>query len=265
MKHFFIFLFILSSFLVKAQVPKAAYVKALYKKYPTQKSSLCPSCLLWVNPYFKSIGDTLNHTPKITYYIYTRAHREEQERLNLPRKGIYGSWHSVAGQPDETKVYRQANKIIGKPNSARMIAKGHCQAWILLAWNADAAILSDTYTFNAAMEYQGQNVGTEIATEELCRKLTGFKSEAVTDSVRIWCGTSGSQEVYNQGGMNVTVPSHYYKIIRYYNHNIGGNITICYWMPNSPTEKKGMLPKCVISYETLVKNLGFDPMGIFTN
>jgi hypothetical protein len=55
-----------------------------------------------------------------------------------------------------------------------MIAKGHCQAWILMAWSTDAAILSNTYTFNAGMEYQGQNIGTELATEEFCRKLTGF-------------------------------------------------------------------------------------------
>jgi hypothetical protein len=75
-----------------------------------------------------------------------------------------------------------------------MIARGHCQAWILLAWSADAAILSDTYTFNAAMEYQGQNIGTELATEELCRKLTGFKGSALTDSVKIWCGTFGSKQ-----------------------------------------------------------------------
>ena len=263
MKHFFIFLFILSSFLVKAQVPDAAYVRALYKKYPTQRSSFCPSCLLWVNPYFKSIGDTLNHTPKITFYIYTKAHREEQERLNLPRKGIYGSWHSVAGQPDETKVYRQANKIIGKPNSAQMIAKGHCQAWILLAWTADAAILSDTYTFNAGMEYQGQNVGTEIATEELCRKLTGFKSEAVTDSVKIWCGTFGSQNTYTKSGVQVTVPTHYYKIIQYYDPNVGGVIALCYWMPNLPDEKKANLKSCIVSYEELVKHLGYEPKKVF--
>jgi hypothetical protein len=37
-----------------------------------------------------------------------------------------------------------------------MIAKGHCQAWILLAYDADGAILSDTYTFNAGMEFQGK-------------------------------------------------------------------------------------------------------------
>jgi hypothetical protein len=43
-----------------------------------------------------------------------------------------------------------------------MIAKGHCQAWILPAWPAHAAILSDTHTFNAGMEFQRQNIWTEI-------------------------------------------------------------------------------------------------------
>lgn len=77
-----------------------------------------------------------------------------------------------------------------------MIAKGHCQAWILLTWCTDAAILSDTYTFNAAMEYQGQNIGTELATEELCRELAGHGKPAVTDRVHIWCGTFGNQCKY---------------------------------------------------------------------
>jgi hypothetical protein len=144
-----------------AQEINAAYVKALYIRYPTQKSDHCASCKLWVNPYYKSIADTAAHMPLLTYYVYTRAHRLEQEALDLPREGIYSSWHSAYGQPNETPLYRYANK-----NSADMIAKGHCQAWILMAWSADAAILSDTYTFNAAMEYQGQNIGTEIETEE---------------------------------------------------------------------------------------------------
>jgi len=133
-----------------------------------------------------------------------------------------------------------------------MIAKGHCQAWILLAYDADGAILSDTYTFNAGMEYQGQNIGTEIATEELCRKLTDR-----TDSVRIWCGTFGSQGRYSKNGVTVTLPSHYYKIIQY------EHMLLCYWMPNLPTEKRALLPQREVTHEQLVANLGFDPMTIF--
>jgi hypothetical protein len=240
-----------------------AYVKALYKKYPTLKSSLCSACKVWVNPYFRSIADTAAHRPLLTYYVYTKAHRLEQEALNLPRTGIYAAWHSAYGQPDETKVYRYANKQIGKPNSAEMIAKGHCQAWILLAWSADAAILSDTYTFNAAIEYQGQNIGTELATEELCRKLTGFKGAALTDSVKIWCGTFGSKQIYNLNTITSTVPTHYYKIIQYRDSNVGGDIVLCYWMPNDPAEKRSKLNERLISYPELIAKLGFDPKAIF--
>ena len=181
----------------------------------------------------------------------------------MPRTGIYAAWHAADGQPDETKIYQYANKQIAKPNSAEMIARGHCQAWILLAWSADAAILSDTYTFNAAMEYQGQNIGTELATEELCRKLTGFKGPAVTDSVKIWCGTFGSKQTYNLKTMTPTVPAHYYKIIQYRDSNLGGDIVLCYWMPNDPAEKRSKLKERLISYDELVAKLGFNPKAIF--
>jgi len=224
-----------------AQPLKKGYVDSLYKKYPTQKSDLCPPCKLWVNPYFKSIADTLHHTPILTFYIYTKAHRLEQEALGLPRTGKYAAWHPAFGQPDETKVYREANRQIGEPNSARMIAKGHCQAWILLAWSADAAILSNTYTFNAGMEFQGQNIGTEIATEELCRKLTGFKGDPITDSVKIWCGTSGSLRTYAINGVTITVPSHYYKVISYYDNHTGNDVLLTYWMQMTRQIRKASL------------------------
>lgn len=232
---------------VGAQTINSAYVKALYRQYPTLPSDFCPSCKLWVNPYYRSIADTARHMPLVTYYVYTRAHRIAQETANVPRTGIYAAWHPAYGQPDETKVYKEANA-----QSVNMIAKGHCQAWILLAWCADAAILSDTYTFNAGMEYQGQNIGTEIATEELCRKLTDK-----TDSVRIWCGTFGSANSYTKGKLTVTVPTHYYKIIKY------DNELLCYWMPNLPTEKRAHLAQRKVTHQQLIDNLGFDPMQVF--
>ena len=143
-----------------------------------------------------------------------------------------------------------------------MIAKGHCQPWILLAWCLDAALLSDTYTFNAGMEYQGQNIGTELATEELCRELTGFKVPAVTDSVKIWCGTFGSQASYSENGITIRVPEYYYKVIEYQNFNIG-KVTLCYWMPNNPDGKRNSLGNCMISYPDMLNHLGFDPKRIF--
>lgn len=249
MKRIYLLLFFLIGWTgLGAQTVDAAYVKALYQRYPTQRSDFCPSCKLWVNPYYRSVADTDRHMPLVTFYIYTRAHRLAQELARIPRTGIYAAWHPAYGQPDETKVYREANS-----RSPDMIAKGHCQAWVLLAWCADAAILSDTYTFNAGMEFQGQNIGTEIATEELCRKLTDQ-----TDSVRIWCGTYGSQQTYTKNGITVTVPTHYYKIIRY------NDELLCYWMPNLPAEKRALLPRRIVSHRQLVINLGFDPMAIFT-
>ncbi|MFD0764483.1 DNA/RNA non-specific endonuclease [Mucilaginibacter lutimaris] len=265
MKRVVILLFWLFPILLKAQAPDAAYVKALYQQYPTQRTDLCPSCKLWVNPYFRSVADTLHHIPVLTFYIYTKAHRLEQEALNLPRTGIYASWHAVAGQPDETKVYREANRQIGKPNSAEMIAKGHCQPWILLSWSGDAAILSNTYTFNAGMEFQGQNVGTELATEELCRKLTGYRTSGVTDSVSIWCGTSGIQSTYSKDNITISVPANYYKIIKYYDHKAGGEVVQCFWMPNEATEKKSKLAERMVSHQELIGKLGFDPLTIFVN
>jgi hypothetical protein len=132
-RSLFIFCLLLSSIHQGAfsQNIDGAYVKALYQKYPTLKSDLCSSCKLWVNPYFRSIADTAAHRPLLTYYVYTKAHRLEQEALNLPRTGIYAAWHSAYGQPDETKSYRYANKQIGKTNSAEMIARaiarpGYC-------------------------------------------------------------------------------------------------------------------------------------------
>jgi hypothetical protein len=263
MKRSFIIILLLLPLFLKAQKPTAAYVKELYKKFPTVKSNLCPACLLWVNPYFKSIGDTLNHKPVLTYYIYTKAHRLAQEALKLPRTGAYASWHSAYKQPNETAVYKEANRIIGKPNSAEMIAKGHCQAW--MAWSSDAALLSNTYTFNAGMEYQGQNIGVELATEELCRKLTGYRAATATDTVRIWCGTYGTKKKFLKSGISVTVPSHYYKVIRYRARNIGSDIIMTFWMPNDPMEKRSRMNSRMITYEKLVKNIGFDPQKSLTD
>jgi DNA/RNA endonuclease G (NUC1) len=140
-----------------------------------------------------------------------------------------------------------------------MIAKGHCQAWILLAWCVDGAILSNTYTFYAGMGFQGQNVGTEIATEELCRTLTGFKEDAVTDSVKIWCGTFGSLETYTKNGITVTVPSHYYKVISYHDSYAGKDVLLTWWMPNDPTEKRSKLEDRMVSYPESVARLDFNP------
>jgi hypothetical protein len=243
---------------LRAQTIDAAYAKALQQKYPSVKSGLCAACKLWVNPYFKSIADTLEHRPLVTYYVYTQSHRLLQERSDLPRTGTYAAWRPGYGQPNETTVYKRANR-----ESPDMIAKGHCQAWILLAWCADAAILSDTYTFNAAMEYQGQNIGTELATEELCRELAGHGKPAVTDSVHIWCGTFGNQHVFDGGEVSDVLPAYYYKIIVYRDRVTGQHTEQCYWLPNKPDEARAKLTQRLVSHAQLVASLGYDPEIVF--
>lgn len=242
---------------LQAQIINGAYAKALQAKYPSVKSELCPACKLWVNPFYRSVADTAEHRPLVTFYVYTQAHRLQQEAANLPRTGTYAAWTPGYGQLNETGVYTLANQ-----QAPAMVAKGHCQAWILLAWCADAAILSDTYTFNAGMEYQGQNIGTEIATEELCRQLTGYRAAAVTDSVRIWCGTFGNQRVFTKGNVSDTMPAYYYKIIQY-KDLAGRPVELCYWMPNQTGETRAKLPQRQVTHAQLAANLGFDPAVVF--
>lgn len=257
-------LFLLFAVAAQAQTIDGDYVKNLYKKYPTQKTDFCASCKLWVNPYYKSIADTARHMPLLTFYIYTKAHRLQQETLDLDRNGINAAWHPAYGQKSETAVYTEANRIVQQSNRPGEIQKGHCQPWILLAYTVDGALLSDTYTFNSAMEYRGQNLGTEIESEELCRKLTGFDGNPeVTDSIRIWCGTFGSQRTFTKASTTNTVPAFYYKIIQYFDHILNSQIRECYWMPNQPEETRDKLPLRKVDFETLKSNLGFDPQSIF--
>lgn len=253
------------------QVINEDYVHALYAKYPTIKSDFCPACKEWDNPFYKSIADTQRNMPLVTYYVYTQEHELLQEATKIDRKvGEGGKWHAVSGQPSLAQVYKNANKAIGKPNTIYEIALGHCQAWILLAWCIDGAILSDTYTFNEGAEFQGQNIGTEIATENLCRTLVGsYRNNkknpvaAVTDSIHIWCGTYGSQGTYTDGKVTVTVPEYYWKIIKYHNKVTNTDVAQSWWMPNKVEEGQSLLPSREVTFQSLVQKLGFIPTDIF--
>jgi hypothetical protein len=238
---------------VLGQGPTTAQVRNELAKYPTVKSSFCKACLLWRNPYYKSIADTVRHMPLITYERYTKSGADSADHATFGRTGIFAAWHSLPGQVNEGNVYKAANVIV-KP-SGDEIAKGHVQPWVLNRFNPWACIFSDIYTFNAACEHQGQNVGTEIATEELTRQL--LKTNAV---VNVWggCFVDGNNPVsYTDGKITDIQPSHYWKIIQY------GNTTLCYWMLNLKTEARAKLPGTVVTYQQLVKNLGFDPEKIF--
>lgn len=239
----------------------AAYVAALYAKYPAVPTSLPgypdeTDLRLWVNPFYKSVADTAKHMPIITYELFTEVNAEKVPSLRLPRTGVFAGWHPVNGQVNEDKVYTAANVVAKKSNDE--IAKGHCEAWILNAFSADSAILSDTYTFNAAAEDQGQNVGTEIATENLTRKLL-----ATTD-VNVWCGTFGEQGSFTDGTDTDCYPAFYWKMLLYADPTSRVEIRECFWMPNAKGQVMGDMPNCVVTYELLCGNLGLDPCSIFT-
>lgn len=249
MKAFFILFITLISYQIGfSQTYNAAYVKALYAKYPTQKSDFCKACKIWVNPFYTSIADTEKHMPLVTFEKLTAANYAKVKVLKLARTGVFAAWSSVVGQPSEDKVYVAANKIV-KPKGDE-IAKGHCNCWIINSWCQDAAIFSDTYTFNAAMESQGQNVGTEIETENITRKLLEKMD------VNEWVGTFGSEATFTDGKITDTEPAFYWKIIQY------GGVTTAYWMPNNKSENQSMLTKRMVTLQQLIQNLGFDPTKV---
>lgn len=227
---------------VLAQSYTAKRVDSLYQSWPTQKHDLCPACKLWINPIFKAIADTSEHRVVVSYMICTRQHLQMQEALKLPRKGIFSAWHPVNGQPRMDAIYRAANR-----QSADEIAYGHHQPWILCAWCPEGAILSDTQDFNESMEYQGQNVGTEIAAENEVRKLI-----TTTDTVLRWSGSCGNGRQFD----GVVLPAFYWELIKY-----NGKVK-CYWMKNSPDQKQSLLPSCEITYPELISKLGFDPARV---
>src|SRR5579863_9251125 len=75
-----------------AQTYNAAYVKALFAKYPTVKSNQCPACRLWKNPYYTSIADTVKAYPVCEHAVVTATDVVQQEANKVPRTGIYASW-----------------------------------------------------------------------------------------------------------------------------------------------------------------------------
>jgi hypothetical protein len=250
---------------VFGQTVNAAYVNTLYKKYPIVKSNLCADCYLWVNPYYKSIADTKKNYPVIEHVIITVANVQAQQAANVPRKGVFAEWNVVTGQPKLDAVYTYANTTVKKPIE---FAYGHCGlAWILAARDQNGAIFSDTECFGEFLEWQGQNVGTMIATEDTTRQilgatLNGKKYTAAIDHVDIWAGCVSNTDpknpskVFTKNGLSVTLPDAVWKIIKI------GNQNVCYWMPNLNSEVKALLVKRHIAYADLVKRLGFDPQKV---
>jgi hypothetical protein len=247
----------------------AKQVDSLYRLYPTKKSTFCSSCKVWVNPFYESITDTVNNYPVWAHTIVTAAHVQQQEATKILRAGVYADWNVPAGTARVDAIYSLANKMISKPNSIYEVAYGHnVLCWILSAWCWQGAVFSNTEIFGEFMEYQGQNIGTMINTEDSTRMVLGatinqHKYPVIAQSVEIWAGCylDATKPIvkYTVKGRSVTVPDVVWKIIRY------NGITKCYWMPNLVTENQAAIVHCHISYADLCKRIGFEPFKVSRN
>jgi hypothetical protein len=225
--------------------------------YPLSPSGLCPDCLLWENPYYLAIADTAKHMPRNTFMVYTKSLFDQRTNAGVKREGARASWSPVPGVKNENPVYLYANKQIKASGDKNLVQRGHCQPWIMLNYSKNAAVISNTFTFNCGMAYAKQNNGTEKKSEEIARELVEGPN-ALTDSVQIWCGTSGAGKVYSANGINVTMPLYYYKIMKYRDQT--GNFTRkCFLMPNRPDQVRDSIRHCHITYDHLKQFLKFDP------
>jgi DNA/RNA endonuclease G (NUC1) len=220
------------------------------------KSNLCPSCVIWANKYYVSIADTDKHNPIIVYHLITKRHLEIADSLKADKSTKINRanypFKPVAGFPNETKLYREANWIYKKINSKNVIAKGHVASADDYSWSAGGMDTSMRYTFNLAMEFQSQNAGTELGTEYMCRAMARVYGE-----VKCWGGTWGSQGTVTDGKIKANFPAVYWKIAEY-----NGEVH-CYWMPNND-EGAGQsnYPKFEIPLGELVAKLEFNPMEV---
>jgi hypothetical protein len=240
-----------------AAIVKKARSAAVRGGFPVSPTGICQDCLLWENPYYLSIADTTKHMPRNTYTVYTREQFYERNKEKLDRTGSLATWGTVAGIKNENKVYIAANKQIKLAGDNALVQRGHCQPWIMQAYSKDAAIMSNTFTFNCAMAYATQNNGTEKKSEEIARDLVEGPN-AKTDALQIWCGTSGKGKGYRAKGVNVTMPLYYYKILKY-RDKAGNDKRQCFLMPNRPDQIKDSIIHCHITYEKLKQFLKFDP------
>jgi hypothetical protein len=264
----FIGLFCCYSLVAWSQVINSAYVKALQARFPPQKSDFCADCYIWVNPYFKAIVDVGLRESLVTYGEFDRRKDSLVEVLDVPRTGIYASWHPAFGFQNENKFYVDINKGITEPLAKH--AKGHYAAWILCAWAVDGALLSDTYDFNEGIENQGQNEGTELEVEYLTRALVGNPSAAkrihysgpLYDRVDYWKGSWGTQEVFDVDGIHKNFSAVYWNLLQYGDH------LVAYWFPNNISASRGA-DQYIIDVDNpspnkpgLIQRLGFDPRKV---
>lgn len=262
------FLFCCYCLTSRAQLINAAYVRELEARYPPRKSDFCRDCYLWVNPYFKAIVDIGLRQSVVTYGEFDQKKDSLIDVVNVPRTGIYASWHPAFGFQNENKFYVAINSGIADPLAKH--AKGHYAAWILCAWAVDGALLSNTYDFNEGIENQGQNEGTELEVEYLTRALVGNQAAArrihysgsVYNRVDYWKGSWGTQQVFDAEGIHKNFSAVYWNLLQY------GDQLVAYWFPNNISASRDAehykidVDNPSPDNPGLIQRLGFDPRKV---
>lgn len=237
-------------------------------KYPVVKSNLCSACVLWINPYYTSIADTQKKIPVVVYHNITKAHLMASDALKSNsatkiQRNKY-PFHTLPGFKDEKGVFKDMNDSIKdikrNPNYKKgdEVAEGHVASADDYSWSVGGMDTSMVHPFNLAIEWQAQNIGSELSSENMCRD-TARKYGKVEN----WGGTYGLQGVHKFKGTSIVYPKYYWKICKWTDSN--NKVVIhCLWMSNNTlgAGQQDLFKRFEIPLDVLVKNLGFNPMDV---
>lgn len=235
-KLFFLFLIPLFSGVLMAQN---------FKPVKKSRPDICPACVQFNYPDYKSIADTVKFNPIVEHWSLTKAQVDSIDALNINRDTI--SFHGDIGVVNTTGDYNDSGFDIG-----------HIRAFKSSAYSPRSARQCMIPYINCAPEWHLQNVGTEEGSEDEER------ADAIANGLsEMWGGTFASLGILkavtgkNKGKISahrVNIPAVFWKII------VSGGNTVVYWMPNSKTgTKRGDLPGCKKTIAELIVLLGFDP------
>lgn len=251
-------------------------LKLFLQKYPLAKTSLCKNCLLWENPYYKSIADTTLKQPVIVYHEITKAHLLLSDQLKsnkettIDRAGF--PFKPLPGFPNEKPVFDNVNDSIKdiKRNPAFKkgdeVAEGHVASADDYSYDSVAMAVSMLHPWNLAIQWQSENVGTKLGSEYM-----GRDTARAYGIVYNWGGVTGTQGIKTDARHKVKVnyPAIYWELFNWTNAK-DKLITHCYWFPNNAAGAgQSNYPKFEIPLSStdqkqpgLIQRLGFDPTQV---
>jgi len=192
----------------------------------------CP-CKVDTTGGYISIEDTVKLNPVCNYELLTATHLSQTHTVKINRAHI-PFWPA---------------SIDSKYNKSGY-SRGHVIPYEDLAYDSTSAKASMDLNRNLAPEPQAQNIGTELASENLERSLT-----LKYGSVKVYAGTWGTYGSVK----GINIPFAYWKIIS----TLDGDLV--YWMPTVGDVKYSALESCKIDLNGLIDRLGFNPVEVINN